>query len=432
MTGAARRAATAAARAFGFGARYLRSPTFRARVADADDRRDGDFVPSAIQRVELRSAPPLSRPYRGIDSAALSLAARGADGGEPAVVLVLPRYDPDRAFAGARSAVLIATALAEIRGSRLRIIALDEHAGSSRSDGSFIARRDLGRSSFSSEDIWVVTHWTTAFAAHVAAISGRLDPARVVYLIQDFEPGFSGYSSAQAAAALTYRAGFLPLVNSRPLAAHLERHAGVRVPDGQVFAPLLDDALLRETADSRAPGATRRVLFYARPSKPRNMFELGVAALEETINLLGEGAVDIEVLSAGEAHPDRELGRGVRLHSLGALDRLAYHRLLSTTDVVLALQASPHPSHLPLESAIAGARAVTNDFEGSRVGLHPRLTAVEADVPTLARAIIDALDASGERAYLPLREEILGRSIDQAIAAIARQLESPDSATAFS
>jgi hypothetical protein len=417
LTGRVRRTASLAVR-------YLRSPVFRARVADADDRRDGAEVPSAIQRSEAAAAPAAARAYRAIDGAALALAARGADAGPAAVVLVMAEYDPAGAFAGGRSAVLAAQTLGAALHLPVRVVALDEHAAPSRPDGSFIARRDLPGTSFGSRSIWMVTHWTTAYAAHVAVVAGRLDPTRVVALVQDDERGFTGYSTARAAAAATYDAGFLPLVNSRPLADHLTRTSTLEIPDDQVFAPLLDDPLLREVASARSPEPTRRILFYARPSKPRNMFGLGVAALEAAVARLQGEYDDLDLVSAGEPHPDRDLGHGIRLRSLGRVDHDAYHRLLGTSDVVLALQASPHPSHVPLEAAVSGALAVTNDFSGTRTGWHPRLVAVGSDVESLAAAIAAAVRDTGgtERGYLPLPPGVLGGTLDAAVEAVVRRL----------
>lgn len=404
--------------------RYLRSPVFRARVADADDRRDGAEVPSAIQRSEAAAVPPAARPYRAVDGSALALAGRGVDAGPPAVVLVMAEHDPSRAFAGGRSAVVAAQSLAAALHLPLRVIALDEHAPPSATDGSFVARRDLPGTSFGPGSVWMVTHWTTAYAAHVAVVAGRLDPTRVIALIQDDERGFTGYSTAGAAAATTYRSGFLPLVNSRPLADHLRRTSALEIPGDQVFAPLLDDPLLREVASARSAEPTRRILFYARPSKPRNMFGLGVAALEAAVARLGAEGDGLDLVSAGEPHPDRALGAGVRLRSLGRLDHAGYHRLLGTSDVVLALQASPHPSHLPLEAAASGAIGVTNDVAGSRAGWHPRLVAVESDVESLADAVATAVRDSGrtERGYLPFAPGVLGGTLDAAVAAVARRL----------
>jgi hypothetical protein len=133
--------------------------------------------------------------------------------------------------------------------------------------------------------------------------------------------------------------------------------------------------------------------------------------------------VDFE--SAGEAHGPFELGDGVTLHSLGKLSWDDYFDRIATTDVVLSLQASPHPSHPPLEAAVSGAVSVTNEFDGTRTGLHPRLVSAAATPEGLGEAVVRAILAardSDREGYLPIADGILGRPADEVIPEIARRL----------
>ena len=103
---------------------------------------------------------------------------------------------------------------------------------------------------------------------------------------------------------------------------------------------------------------------------------------------------------------------------MGRLPWDDYFRFLSTIDVALSLQQSPHPSHPPFDAAISGAYAVTNDFSGGRSGLHPRIVAVAADTPSLGAALADvirnAFDAEpGD--YLPVADGALGSELDAAL-----------------
>ena len=77
--------------------------------------------------------------------------------------------------------------------------------------------------------------------------------------------------------------------------------------------------------------------------------------------------------SAGEKHRNVDLGHGHKLESLWltAVERLRTLEYIASANVVLSLQHSPHPSHPPFDAAISGARAVTNEFYGTRAGLHP-------------------------------------------------------------
>ncbi|MBK0296911.1 hypothetical protein IAE22_34075, partial [Bacillus sp. S34] len=70
-------------------------------------------------------------------------------------------------------------------------------------------------------------------------------------------------------------------------------------------------------------------------------------------------------------------------------------RFITSTNVVLSLQHSPHPSHPPFDGAISGARVVTNEFRDTRGHLHPNLAAVPAD---RAAAAADAADVAADAA----------------------------------
>jgi hypothetical protein len=99
-----------------------------------------------------------------------------------------------------------------------------------------------------------------------------------------------------------------------------------------------------------------------------------------------------------------------------------YFAFLPTANVVLSLQMSPHPSHPPLESAISGAHVVTNDFFGTRVGVHERITAVPESPDTLGEALADAIRlerASGPGAYAPMAAADIGGELDDALDTIA-------------
>ena len=91
------------------------------------------------------------------------------------------------------------------------------------------------------------------------------------------------------------------------------------------------------------------------------------------------------------------LADDVVLRSVGTLTLDDYFAFLNRVDVAVSLQASPHPSHPPLEAAIAGAISITNDFEHTREALHPRLRAVEAHPKVLGEAIVAAIEEVQKR-----------------------------------
>lgn len=331
-----------------------------------------------------------------------------------AVNLVLPSLSATGIFAGIRTAIEVGVDLSRKMERKIRLISLSgplskrDYAAVHRllTEELHLAERDwelvpaVGLSALAvhANDLWIATHWTTAHALDIRCRLGLLAPRQVVYLIQDYEPSFLPASTDAFVAASTYRAGFVPLVNSTPLAAALVRNAGLDVEVGQVFAPQLDLARLRQASVERPSHPRREVLFYGRPSKPRNMFNLGVSALRKVTATFSD-ASRWTFTSMGENHRPVMLTGGVRLQPLGALSWSGYFETLATAPVLLSLQASPHPSHPPLDMVVSGGLAVTNDVDSTRGGLHANLHVGNADPDALAEILIDLMTRVSSEAY---------------------------------
>lgn len=367
------------------------------------------------------------------------------EAGAPAVVLVLQAFEPGQFFAGIRTAVLAGARLADELRRGLRVVVVTPARGGSdhaaaraalaelvRAEGlpdvadglslSTPAQRDAG--GHTSQDVWLATYWTTAHALAAQARAGRVDPDRVVYLVQDYEPGFYPWGPEHAQALATYDAGFRPLVNSASLARYLGDQTSAR--PAAVFAPALDPAPLHAAAERwrPAPEGEVRVLFYARPGKPRNMYEAGLAALRLWADGLPEGLTGV-VRLAGETLPgDVHLGGRARVEPLGKLSYEAYHQLLEETDLGLALMLSPHPGHLALELPMAGIPTVTNTFGGYREDWIEGLRVAGTDPHDLAAALLELTDgARGVAVHEPrLPGDRLGGTLEAAVRQVAGPL----------
>jgi hypothetical protein len=413
--------------------------------------RDGDYRNAVRERLatvdasptadaEIEAADEASRPYAQLVETSTALAGIRLDpGAVPHVDLVVGEIRSDATFAGISTAVVAGRALADELGLPLRIVMVAHTTGGNSAaaaeaylasrfpgiDARVLAREDLLAARFSPEDTWLATHWKTAHAVDVAVRGGRVDARRVAYLVQDYEPGFSPWSTEYAVAASTYHRGFQPIVNSAPLHAYLQEHQGLVIDPELVFAPDLDLDLLRRVASRRRSSETTRVLFYGRPSKHRNLYRLGVTALKIAARELAASGRQVEFISAGEQHGDTDLGSGHTLRSVGTLPWDDYFDLLASTNVVLSLQYSPHPSHPPFDAAISGAYAVTNEFGGTRAGLHERIAAVDAEPEALADAIVAAVHrdaAEGPGTFLDVAPGLLGGGLRTAVAAAAARL----------
>ena len=324
-----------------------------------------------------------------------------------AVTLVLPELQVNAIFAGIGTALHIAASLANRTGRPLRVIALRNDvplAGAARDalrravvarSGDVEAGIELfGRESLATlevgaADTWIVTHWTTAHAFEIARRLGVIEPVESLYLVQDYEPGFTAWSTDYALARATYHDDLTLVVNSSPVASYLAQVEGIEVDPRLVFRPhveLPEDAGVRSATDDPLT-----VFFYARPGKPRNLYALGVAALRTVAEATQGWDRTVRFVSAGESHPDVELRSGVRLESRGTLSWPDYFAELERAHVTLSLQHSPHPSHPPLDAVARGGFAVTNEFGGVRAALNPLLLATEPRIDDLAGAIVSAL-----------------------------------------
>lgn len=248
-------------------------------------------------------------------------------------------------------------------------------------------------------DVFVATAWWTAFAAQSlvraqAAAFGT--PDRIGYLIQDFEPGFYPWSSRYALAMSTYRPEQDFAVFNTRLLADYTAQSGIRYWQSAVFEPTINTGLrpfLDAAAATTAP-RKRQILVYARPSTPRNAFELICEALSHW-SVTFPDAAKWEILALGELEGVITVG-ATHMTGVGKLDLPSYGHLLAESAVGLSLMVSPHPSYPPLEMAAFGLATVVNQFGGKDLGVlgeafhsvpHPTPEALSA---ALARACTEA------------------------------------------
>ncbi|MFD1824941.1 hypothetical protein [Mumia zhuanghuii] len=412
------------------------------------------LAPLEVQVAALRKdvtalrTPPPKPPLTGQDSTsagARALADLRFNGSRPQVVLLLQTFGAQVLFAGIRTAVLAAAEIARELGRPLRVVVFDPLQG--RPDDAFTALTELVREEvatnlssdvqlsapnfgsldgFHDADVWVATYWTTAWNLAELARTGHVDRRRVVYLVQDWEPGFYPWGDQRTKTLSTYDAGFHHVVNSAPLARYVQDQTGTTVDPARVFAPQLDPQPLREAAKRWVPAEDHalRVLFYARPSKPRNMFNLGLQTLRAWADEIPE-TTRVVVRLAGEPLGAVDLGPRIETEALGKVSYAEYYGLLAETDLGLALMSSPHPGHLALELPMAGIPTVTNPFEGYRTSWVDGLVVADsADARSLV-AVLHAATASAQRLIThvpPDAPSTLGGSLNAAVRAVCSEL----------
>jgi hypothetical protein len=243
-------------------------------------------------------------------------------------------------------------------------------------------------------DVVLATWWPTAHVALRALAVAPID--EFIYLIQDFEPGFHPWSTKYALAAATYQMPFRAIVNEQTLLEHLREQAhlkfDIRDPAFAIsFMPSVDRALFR--AGERPPGR-RRLVFYARPKHPRNLFELGLRALATAVHQGAFEADDWTFAAIGEETRAWTLSARKVLAPVPVMTYRDYAEYLGQSDILLSLMLSPHTSYPPLEMAATGGLVITNTFSTKTTpalaAISPSIRGVPPDLDSLSAGIAQA------------------------------------------
>jgi hypothetical protein len=251
------------------------------------------------------------------------------------------------------------------------------------------------------------------------------------YLIQDFEPGMYAWSTDYALAHETYSMDIIPIFNTRLLRDYfVENRIGVfgdtnYSKRSMVFDPAIDRShfyFLPKRADRR-----RRLLFYSRPtSAQRNLFEIGLSALARA----ADGGVfshePWELMFIGEQLTPINLPGGLRIEPCPWLDFKSYAELMRSSDILLSLMLSPHPSYPPLEMASCGNIVVTNSFAcKSKERLRqysPNIIATEPYIPAVWEGLQMAVNMVRGGVYETPVESVLPATWEDAFATVIPEL----------
>ena len=217
------------------------------------------------------------------------------------------------------------------------------------------------------DDVFMGTAWWTVHMLSDALPRSR--HSRFLYLIQDFEPGFYPWSTVHALALETYGLHFLAIVNEPLLLEHLVQSGVGRFREPGfaqtcvTFDPAIDRTRFHQRERSNDADGPRRLLFYARPNTPRNLYELGLVALKRAADRGAFASGRWELFFMGEEgiSPAR-LTSDVLVRPHEWLNYDEYGRLLRGSDVGLALMLSPHTGYPALEMAACGLRTITNTY----------------------------------------------------------------------
>jgi len=187
-----------------------------------------------------------------------------------------------------------------------------------------------------------------------------------IYFIQDYEPGFYPWSSHYLLAESTYKYDDGPQIgifNTKILKDFFEEKSYI-FSETFHFNPVLNSSIRPLLLDKIKSEINKEkiILIYGRPSVQRNAFPLIVEALKIWVWKF-EDASEWQIISAGEKHPDIDLGNNKKIISVGKLSLNDYANLLLKSSVGISLMVSPHPSYPPLEMASFGLKVITNNYD---------------------------------------------------------------------
>ncbi len=298
--------------------------------------------------------------------------------------LLIPTINPYQVFGGVATAVKIFNTLRAELGDRFdaRIVVtdagLDQEAlekykdfaiqgGDHPFDHEPLIVADLsartGALPLRRGDVFVASAWWNAqqagdFRRMQRAYFDKSMP--FVYLVQDFEPNFSSWSSQWAAAERTYYQDkdTISIVNSN----ELYRYMSKRYDFPRAFVlPYEPNATVRGAI--RQQQKEKLILIYGRPSVARNCFEVLLNGLHLWQITHPAEAAQWQIISLGETFPPDFAYPVQNFAVLGKVGLEEYGALLSRASVGVSLMLSPHPSYPPLEMAMAGMLTLTNRFE---------------------------------------------------------------------
>lgn len=348
-----------------------------------------DFVDRARKNKALKYIYlKLFSPYVDLHVKELSLSfdLRPSDNQQKRINLLVPSISREHVYGGITTAIDYFNRIAEAGGFQKRIIIINAEPRDQDIKNNFSAYQLVGCEEDSladrqilpckkgklsipvgREDYFFATAWWTAYCAQKVvdwqSANYQNREKTMLYLIQDYEPGFYPWSSEYLLAESTYKypGPQIALFNTKLLKEFFNQN-GYQFQHEFYFEPVINEKILKYKHDLDLSNKTKQIVIYGRPSAPRNAFALILESLK-VWSKLQPGAEQWKVISVGEKHRNIDLGNGVSLLSRGKLSLEEYAKLLAESSVGISLMVSPHPSYPPFEMAEYGLHVITNNFQ---------------------------------------------------------------------
>lgn len=293
------------------------------------------------------------------------------------VNLIVPSFESDFVYGGLTTAIKIFKEVYVKLNADARIIVLKGQYSSKsthRVEGfdyngdnkNILFLDDSKKVPVCKNDIFICTFWTTMYAITPIFKQQidyfKLNDRKIVYLIQDFEPGFYPWSTEYALADSTYKNNsnnIVAMFNAESLYRYF-KNGGYSFGEEIFFDPQMNENL-RRNIPRESNRRLKKILIYGRPRVSRNSFELIRSSLALWSDNY-EKANEWEIISLGAKFEDIRLSRNV-ISSKGKVTLDEYAKYMSEAYVGISLMISPHPSYPPLEMSTFGVKTITNKFD---------------------------------------------------------------------
>lgn len=221
-----------------------------------------------------------------------------------------------------------------------------------------------------SKDIFIATTWWTAYVVNEAI--KKFDFDKFIYLIQEYEPLTFEHGSYYALANETYNFRHFAIFSTELLREYFKiEKIGVYKNDssqGDIDSIAFENAILSfdiKENDLKKKDK-KKLVFYARPEShaSRNMFELGILALNRAIEMGAFKNDEWEFYGMGSVsnYNGIKINSDISMKILPKMGLDMYKETLKNFDIGISLMYTPHPSLVPQEMASAGMLVVTNSY----------------------------------------------------------------------
>ncbi len=216
----------------------------------------------------------------------------------------------------------------------------------------------------SPDDVCVATLWNTAYIAK--HIQSYCNNKKFIYIIQDYETIFYPNSSTAALIENTYSFDYFPIFSTNVLKDFFYKN-----DIGQINNKHTDYVIFKTASSSFLPNldimknreGKKKLVFYGRPHRPRNCYELGLTAIKQAIEMNILKPEEWDFYSIGAKQDEIFLTEDVVIKALPYINVEEYKKNLASYDLGISLMMSPHPSMVPIDLALSGVPVITNTYK---------------------------------------------------------------------